>query len=301
MFQLENTSPSTVPAGVQQAIITRMQNATRIFYNRVPKCGSAFVLEVLKTMKNSDKRFQSIHSTEYSLWRLRSETAMRQLMNEFDKYDTGGGPWVFDRHLFFVDFTQYNRTNPLYINFVRKPIDGFFSQYHYIRELHPPPEMALKRHSMTFEECVYSNHSECSMKTAFRIVPFFCGHSEICVQPSRKALQLAMHNVNKFYGVVALNEDMLNGLALLEQTTPKLFKGLTTVAASMINRRINKRKKKVKRPTKALAIMEDRLHYDNELYAFLKQRYMLFKRYFQTESFVKQTLGSINQTVPGHS
>ena len=110
-----------------------------------------------------------------------------------------------------------------------------------------------------------------------------------------------MHNVNKFYGVVALNEDMLNGIALLEQTTPRLFKGMTAVAASMINMRVNKRKKKVKRPAKALAIMEARLRYDHELYAFLKQRYMLFKRYFQTESFVKQTLGSINQTVPGHS
>ena len=283
---------------------SRMRSATRIFYNRVPKCASKFIITLLTVAQEvSSQRYKLYHSKKYNKFRL-NNTEMNAFLTEIDAYDRTERPWVFDQHTYFVNFKEHNRTNPLYINVVRKPIDLLFSKYHFRRRRDFDPEkMSAKRHNMTYDDCVFSNQYECTARYAFRVgsVPYFCGQAEVCTKPSKEAVQVAKRNVNRYYGVVALMEDLMNGIALLEQTTPKLFKGMTAMAASMINRRINKRKKKAERPAKALAIMEERLQYDNELYAFLKQRYMLFKRYFQTESFVKQTLGSINQTVPGHS
>ena len=148
------------------------------------------------------------------------------------------------------------------------------------------------RHSMTFDECVYSYHWECSAEYAFRVgsVPYFCGQAEVCIKPSKEAVQLAKRNVNKYYGVVALTEDIMNGVALLEQTTPKLFRGLTSVAASMINTKVNTAPKSYDKPPKAMEIMEQRLELENDFYAFIKQRYELFKQHFQTERFLNERL-----------
>ena len=139
------------------------------------------------------------------------------------------------------------------------------------------------RHSMTFDECVYSYHWECSAEYAFRVgsVPYFCGQAEVCIKPSKEAVQLAKRNVNKYYGVVALTEDIMNGVALLEQTTPKLFRGLTSVAASMINiTNSNATKTFHRQQQNAMEMMDQRLALDNELYSFIKQRYEVFKDIF---------------------
>ena len=140
---------------------------------------------------------------------------------------------------------------------------------------------------MTFEQCVYSNHSECSLQNAFKTgaIPYFCGHAAVCRQPTIEAVVLAKKNVNRYFGVVALTEDIMNGLVLLEQTTPSMFEGLTRVTSHMANRRINSARGEIRRSQRAMEIMEKRLELENHFYAFVKQRYTLFKDYFQTENF----------------
>ena len=280
-----------------------MRNATRIFYNRVPKCGSSFTIEALKLAQKRYDRFHQIHSKIFIKHERINEQKTFEFMTSIDELDSKGKPWVFDRHLHFIDFTKYNRVNPLYINIVRKPIDRFLSYYYFIRQADFIYKMETPRRNMTFEECVYSNDSECSTEGAFQdgSIPYFCGQAEICTKPTREAVALAKKNVNRYFGVVALNEDLLNGLALCEQTTPDVFRGLTNIAASMINKKINKASTTHKRPPEAVRIMEERLALENEFYAFVKQRYLLFKEHFQTERFVQENVRLIKQatqTVP---
>ena len=272
-------------------LTAKMRSARRIIYNRVPKCGSKFWLAVMTAAQRAFKRFHQYRSGIYKTFRPNA-TEMSQLLAEIDRFNRSKG-WLFDRHLHFVDFTSYNRSNPLYINVVRKPVDRFLSKYYY-RRRHPlnVTHLAKAKYNMTFEQCVHTNHTECSAENAYKIgsILYFCGQAEICKTPSNEALNLAKRNVNKYYGVVALTEDTLNGIALLEQTTPKLFRGLTSVAASMINTKVNTAPKSYDKPPKAMEIMEQRLELENDFYAFIKQRYELFKQHFQSERFLNERL-----------
>ena len=37
------------------------------------------------------------------------------------------------KHMYFINFEDYNRSNPIYINIVRDPIDRIVSWFYYIR------------------------------------------------------------------------------------------------------------------------------------------------------------------------
>ena len=83
--------------------------------------------------------------------------------------------------------------------------------------------MNESRRQMSFSECVYSNASECTEKGVFQhgAVPYFCGQSELCMKPTRETLELAKQNVETYYSVVGITDDLLGGfLVLLEQTSP---------------------------------------------------------------------------------
>ena len=294
-FQPNVTSSSSTLNWTE--LTAKLRSARRIIYNRVPKCGSKFWLAVMTAAQRSFKRHHQFRSGAYKIYRPNA-TEMMQLLTEVDTFDRTQ-PWLFDRHLHFVDFTSYNRTTPLYINVVRKPVDRFLSKYYY-RRRRPlnGTRLTEAKYTMTFEQCVHTNNTECLTENAYKIgsVLYFCGQAEICITPSKEALSLAKRNVHKHFGVVALIEDTLNGVALLEQTTPTLFRGLTSVAASMINTKVNTAPKTYDKPPKAMEIMEQRLGLENDFYAFIKQRYELFKQYFATERFVNETLVRLTNT-----
>ena len=41
-------------------------------------------------------------------------------------------PSLYDRHVYFLDFRQFNRTQPVYINMVRDPVDRVVSRYYFM-------------------------------------------------------------------------------------------------------------------------------------------------------------------------
>ena len=43
-------------------------------------------------------------------------------------------PIAFMKHMNFIDFEDFNKTNPIYINMIRHPIDRVISWYYYIRQ-----------------------------------------------------------------------------------------------------------------------------------------------------------------------
>ena len=61
-------------------------------------------------------------------------------------------PFSYVKHLNFLDTTEFNMTNPIYINIVRHPVDRILSWYYYIRApwylLNPKPaDIALKNNT----------------------------------------------------------------------------------------------------------------------------------------------------------
>ena len=174
---------------------------------------------------------------------------------------------------------------------VRKPVQRFLSEYYFHRFEHPK-KMPRAVRNRTFDDCVLNNYTECQTRAAFVIIPFFCGQEPMCTEPSRAALEKAKYNVDKFYGVVGLTEDLLTSFALFEQTAPHFFKNMTLVAARHLDSLKSKFKthKKPQPSDSALEIMDSRLALENEFYNFVKTRYLAFVDHFQTRSFVNEAL-----------
>ena len=52
------------------------------------------------------------------------------LMNASEEMD---GPVAYYKHMYFINFEDFGRPNPIYVNLVRDPIDRIISWYYYIR------------------------------------------------------------------------------------------------------------------------------------------------------------------------
>ena len=77
-------------------------------------------------------------------------------------------PFCYEKHVHFLDTTEFNATNPIYINMVRHPIKRVISWYYYVRSSrylyaksdHWMPR--LKQMKVTYEDCVLKKREECS-------------------------------------------------------------------------------------------------------------------------------------------
>ena len=208
-----------------------MQNATKIIYNRVPKCGSSTMQVVMRRIARKICAFALKTSEIYDNERPNA----KELQRLVERLKSARAPWLYDRHLHFIEFDRYNLSNVLYINVVRRPVDRFFSEYYFHRFEHRKDMSKTRRHR-TFEDCVKKRYSECSKLSAFQkgSVPYFCGQSEFCMEPSQAAVDRAKANINKYYGVVGLTEDIMHTFALLEQTSPHVFRNMTQFASDVI-------------------------------------------------------------------
>ncbi len=84
-------------------------------------------------------------------------------------------PFTYTKHLNFLDFSEFNATAPVYINFVRDPVERVVSWYYYMRmpwklvkvdektnrtvwNGKRPTNLSMGDLKMTFEDCVLSRH-----------------------------------------------------------------------------------------------------------------------------------------------
>ena len=196
-------------------------------------------------------------------------------------------PWLYERHVHFLDTQQYGLDLPVYINFIRHPVDRFVSQYYFYRFEHPKP-MSKQRRNRTFDECVLGDYEECSTEQGFVIIPFFCGQDMFCLKPSKAALNRAKRNVDRYYHLVGITEDLLASYTLLERTLPQFFTNMSAIAEAKLARlkSVFKTHKKPKPSKTALYIMRTRLALENEFYYYVKHRYVQFLKYYNVTNSV---------------
>ena len=80
--------------------------------------------------------------------------------------------------------------------------------------------------SMSIDECVSKNHTEC-LNPWSNLIPYFCGHSNLCMTRNETALHYAKLNVKNKYLAVGLVEDMESSLKLFEHVLPSYFSNST--------------------------------------------------------------------------
>ncbi len=109
---------------------TLLDDKVRIVYNRVPKCASRTVKDVVKVMASRGQyNFKSSRNwVHYNLTKWgETKSQTRELYNL-------KSPLFFDRHFWWTNFTQYtHKKQPFYINVVREPISHYVSFYYFYR------------------------------------------------------------------------------------------------------------------------------------------------------------------------
>ena len=81
-------------------------------------------------------------------------------------------PFVFEKHMLFLDVSEFNMQNPIYVSIVRNPIDRLSSWYYYQRSslyLHGVYFSNVMDAKRSFEDCVTGMIGECTFEIGIDI------------------------------------------------------------------------------------------------------------------------------------
>ena len=254
-------------------------NASHVIFNRVPKCGSMFLTTLC--YKLGKKNIFNVESPY--------EAGEKPQKSEHEQYDfvdsfTNGQfptPNLYIRHQWFINFKDFQKENPVYINMIRDPISRFESFYYFSRygnnkggggQAHQYDELKDE----TVDTCVEKRRKECLMPY-WQIVPYFCGQDKRCSERTQWATDEAKRNIEKYYLFVGTLEDLNSSLKLLSVLLPQYFNGAletSTESASsdMRQETLTKNKLESSDETKIFLKTQTSLKYEYQLYDFVRHR-----------------------------
>lgn len=277
LFFRRNTEPQdkTVLGKVFPSSRNRTKECDILLYNRVPKCGSSTIVQIMKIL-GKNKKFVAKSSRNYREHFL-SGSKQREFFS-FLKHEKK--PLFYDRHFYFFNMSNLGDKVNL-VNMVRNPMERILSNFYFVRN--PSRwrgrETAPKQSWFTksFSECVKNNDTECLVGQGGRSqelqLRYFC----VCSRPGmtqREMLGEAMTTVEREYSVVGVTERFNHSLQVMEKYLPAWFSGsraaLSQVSPSLTNR--NPHPPFSHLSAKTQEILTSRLRYDIEFYNFVVQR-----------------------------
>lgn len=272
-----------------------------VVFTRVPKTGSLalnLMIEKLRELNNYtafrtlDGMPTNAGNSEYLVER---NAFRRQLLIETILNETSG-PMIYARHQHFLNFSEFqSKTQPIYISFVRHPVDRVISWYYYLRNplyqinkengLLKEDIMPMSLMKEPIEDCVAKGRPACRFVKGMpnhdfiNQIGFFCGQSPECERfESEAALRIAKDNFQRHYAVVGVTEHFAKSVKVLQELLPRYFQGSLQLLSEdpdllQINR--NQFRPKVKQRIRDQITANFTLEID--FYNFAKQR--LFKQY----------------------
>ena len=116
---------------------TKNANQGILIFNRVPKTGSTYMLRLLEQLQ-TENMFQSLADADAGNGQheVQIMTFAEKVgyIHQFEvQQDNLSMPYSFTKHMNFLDFEEFNKTNPIYINIVRNPVERVISWYYYKR------------------------------------------------------------------------------------------------------------------------------------------------------------------------
>ena len=108
-----------------------------LVFNRVPKVGSEMIWSLIDRLAVRNG-FHSFSDSKEVKDRRGSENTYLRTRDLRRAYadillQNCTKPYSYVKHINFIDFTEFNMTQPIYINFVRDPVSRVISWYYYIR------------------------------------------------------------------------------------------------------------------------------------------------------------------------
>ncbi|XP_002740642.1 uronyl 2-sulfotransferase-like [Saccoglossus kowalevskii] len=253
------------------------RNITRMVFNRVGKCGSRSLIHTIDLLSKK-MSYPHVKSKIFTQKKL-LEHEQAEFAFEVDSYDP---PFIYNRHVNFVDFARYGVDQPYWINQIRDPLNRTVSFFYYTRfgDGMSVRDTSGRNVDLTFDDCVLKNHPECNITNTFAIIPYFCGQDPGCYEPTRYALETAKQNVLKHFIFVGVLEEFTTSLLILEQILPQFFQGAPEAYQQTQEKGLVESYKSVQRkePSENVkAIMKERLSLEYEFYYFVKRRFDLIK------------------------
>ncbi|TRY79746.1 hypothetical protein TCAL_01963, partial [Tigriopus californicus] len=290
--------------------ITGRGNPDMLIFNRVPKVGSQTIMNLIGYLRaaNDFDAFTSLDNMpEYSK---DSETVflpdapMRQLtVDSLMKTQNKGKSFAFLKHQNFLNFSEFNESPPIYMNFVRHPVERVISWYYYVRapwyqiehdkfnQTSLRMSLSIRELKTSLEDCLKMNRRGCIFEKGMLLhsgahamshvsqMSFFCGHDRICNQWEQPELhRRAKENVEKYFAVVGVLEDWEISLEVLEQYIPRFFAQARKVAQD--NPDIKHVNKNIYKPKVSTAIrhwLAAKMPLEIDFFHFCRQR--LYQQY----------------------
>ncbi|XP_038936988.1 uronyl 2-sulfotransferase isoform X3 [Rattus norvegicus] len=274
---------TTVPK--RESTLQVLPFPSQVVYNRVGKCGSRTVVLLLRIL--SEKHgFKLVTSDIHNKTRLTKNEQMELIKN----ISTVEQPYLFTRHVHFLNFSRFGGDQPVYINIIRDPVSRFLSNYFFRRfgdwrgeqnHMIRTPSMRQEERYLDINECILENYPECSNPRLFYIIPYFCGQHPRCREPGEWALERAKLNVNENFLLVGILEELEDVLLLLERFLPHYFKGVLSIYKDPEHRKLGNMTVTVKKTVpspEAVQILYQRMRYEYEFYHYVKEQFHLLKR-----------------------
>ena len=116
---------------VSMNVVTSSRDTARVIYNRVPKSGSTTLWSLFARLATHND-FSFVHSRSY-IHKILNQTEQRTVVTQVNDVTSRvhSARWLYERHLYFTDFSKFGFPNPIYINLVRDPVDRFASAFYF--------------------------------------------------------------------------------------------------------------------------------------------------------------------------
>lgn len=166
---------------------TKNLNQSILIFNRVPKCASEMLWSLIDVLAHVNNFKSYSDSAQVKAKRGSENTYLRNIDERRGYANIIQGkvedeninityPMAYIKHLNFLDLEEFNATNPVYVNFVRHPVERVISWYYYTRQPWWQFEndfennstrlrrniMNPARFKMTYTECVEKKDPECT-------------------------------------------------------------------------------------------------------------------------------------------
>ncbi|CAF1310792.1 unnamed protein product [Didymodactylos carnosus] len=163
-----------------------------------------------------------------------NKSLQQQFVEKLMKYPA---KTVFERHIYFINFNDYNHSQPIYINLLRQPVSRAISDYYYTRYMCTIKRICFRLNraytNETLNDCVKYNENRAHVCVSLAhgvhsAIAFFCGQNAYCedYNTSTQALTTAISNIEKYYIIVGITEDFPRTLFVMEQLIPDMFKNI---------------------------------------------------------------------------
>ncbi|XP_016148739.1 uronyl 2-sulfotransferase [Sinocyclocheilus grahami] len=224
---------------------------SQVIYNRVGKCGSRTVVLLLRILAEKHQ-FNLVSSDIHNKTRLTKHEQVDLMRN----ISTIPQPFLYTRHVHFLNFTRFRIEQPVYINIIRDPINRFLSNYFFRRfgDWRGEQNHLIRTPQMKDDERYL---------------------------PGVWAVERAKQNVIENFLLVGILEELEDVLLLLERLLPHYFSDVLTIYKSPAFWKMGNLTGTVKKhmPTlEGLQVLYQRMKYEYDFYNFIRDQFHLTKK-----------------------